>query len=773
MRRVPSLPFQAPVASDNAAPQPESFRGRRSSKKSRLAAVRNMSSAYLTNTTNQSTYQPEGPQQYHPRPPSQSSTIYAPVPFFSKLKSISRAKSPIDAASLYSYTEPQSPGSIAGSVTPWSSDTAISTSPAQKKGGILSKKSLQRTTSGPDDEFDPTTLRQNRTWPRKNPEDIYHAYDDLFADDSVEESDLGEVDMPNTRDTHSVGSGDEYYPQQGLRQGNIRTPPKPQTPPRSAPSPRLDQYMANDYRRSPSPSLPQWRQLSETSTPPQSKPPSVVDCPVTSTAQPLYALPPTPPPKSTSPVQDQSGMERRSLSPLRVDGPLSLSPTELEDAIASPGPPPGHALPPVPPTRTSSKAKWGLKRSSMRRNDSKRLRDLEEGLGITNIQPSTMYPSEQSPPTETWEQSIGYSSEEGSAGDSTGVVSQSVISEIVYTHPGNETPSLLLNSSADFDTLPLFSQRASQPSSETIMGPEIISLAIGNSGKPPSTLRHRIPRKQVRSPQKAKALLDGFMSEARDISKLNEHTGYMPQMRIVDVQDIDSGFGYSNYKDTPVASPNTDTMKEVVSSSPEPALASAGMDTKEVVFEQPTVTGNTSGTEQGKEAEGEELCEVIEKPTGHDTTHYRVFRQFLKTSGENDAFIHRFPRFDALQAQRICTHLREEYPLVPKQNGEAAKASSKTRKMVRQREIGDQMLTSMWGLMAFRWLMFGRVILSPAYEGLAAASAERLSKRSSAKSKGSATGMIGSMTSDERAEGVRSRVLDLGGNPIGKFCTMC
>lgn len=157
-----------------------------------------------------------------------------------------------------------------------------------------------------------------------------------------------------------------------------------------------------------------------------------------------------------------------------------------------------------------------------------------------------------------------------------------------------------------------------------------------------------------------------------------------------------------------------------------------------------------------------------EEDDAKDSSYLRAFRAFVKGSGDLDPFVHRMPRFDALQAQRICSHLRKDYPLIAgmnKRKSGAPKISGSTSATARQREVGEEILTSLWALMALRWMNFGRVVISPGHETLLAASAKRLTRRATVKMDQRATQMLENVASV--ADHERRRVLDLGGLPIG------
>lgn len=177
-----------------------------------------------------------------------------------------------------------------------------------------------------------------------------------------------------------------------------------------------------------------------------------------------------------------------------------------------------------------------------------------------------------------------------------------------------------------------------------------------------------------------------------------------------------------------------------------------------------------------------------------DTAYLKAFRGFLKASGDNDAFVSRGPRFDAIQAQRICSNLQDasqSEPPAPPRKGPKQRRSSKTR----HREAGEEIMTGLWSLMALRWLNFGKVIISPAHSALLAASAKQLTRRATVKANDRAANMLAEASSTSSTplvvskpplnwkqtvdpatspviapiseEKERRRVLDLGGAPVG------
>jgi len=194
-----------------------------------------------------------------------------------------------------------------------------------------------------------------------------------------------------------------------------------------------------------------------------------------------------------------------------------------------------------------------------------------------------------------------------------------------------------------------------------------------------------------------------------------------------------------------------------------------------------TLSPAASTTNQGSSSPKTVKSEGDEKPATStaekeetpriDSSYLKAFRGFVKRSGDSDPFIHRMPRFDALQAQRICSQLRNDYPLVA--SGKKAKSGSLNGVVtatVRQREAEEGILTSLWALMALRWMNFGRVVISPGHETLLAASAKRLTRRATTKMDQRATQMLENVSSGVHlGSHERRRVLDLGGAPIGRI----
>jgi hypothetical protein len=82
-------------------------------------------------------------------------------------------------------------------------------------------------------------------------------------------------------------------------------------------------------------------------------------------------------------------------------------------------------------------------------------------------------------------------------------------------------------------------------------------------------------------------------------------------------------------------------------------------------------------------------------------------------------------------------------------------------------------MTSLWALMAGRWLNFGKMIVSPAHEQLLASCMQSRTKRSKRDTIG-ITQLLSEAGIHNVSEHVsvikeKRRVLDLGGAPVGGF----
>lgn len=198
-----------------------------------------------------------------------------------------------------------------------------------------------------------------------------------------------------------------------------------------------------------------------------------------------------------------------------------------------------------------------------------------------------------------------------------------------------------------------------------------------------------------------------------------------------------------------------------------------------------TSTGLAEKTTGGLEEADEDG--IMMAVPGKDTAHLRAFRNFIKASGSNDPFVSRGPRYDAFQAQRICPHPAATAdasittPTPAPAPGKRARASSIVTTI--KRDPAEEIMTGLWTLMALRWLQFGKILISPAHGALLAASKKTLERRATLKKDDRARGMLDEAASikspNSRRTSVqqspwspigheRRRVLDLGGQPVGK-----
>jgi hypothetical protein len=192
--------------------------------------------------------------------------------------------------------------------------------------------------------------------------------------------------------------------------------------------------------------------------------------------------------------------------------------------------------------------------------------------------------------------------------------------------------------------------------------------------------------------------------------------------------------------------------------------------------EEETVPSAAASTNHSRNASADFLSEKESGSTGMamDPAYLRAFRQFVRASAENDAFISRGPRFDAIQAHRVCSRLRDEYPLqvtAPKKERRPSEAVPNSK--ARLREAGEEIMTSLWALMAARWMNHGKIIISPANETLVAHCAKQLNKRATVRFDGRAMQMLAQAGAGGKPfvgeDQERRRVLDLGGMPVGTY----
>ncbi|KAM0322838.1 hypothetical protein ACHAQA_009179 [Verticillium albo-atrum] len=155
-----------------------------------------------------------------------------------------------------------------------------------------------------------------------------------------------------------------------------------------------------------------------------------------------------------------------------------------------------------------------------------------------------------------------------------------------------------------------------------------------------------------------------------------------------------------------------------------------------------------------------------------ESAYYRAFQDYIIQRGHLDAFVHRLPRFEALQAQRVCRREYHRNQLLGKYQLSVVPQSAKKRlsanvargddvliddpeKLKREKEQEAMSQTSMsnWHVAATRILNGGRLISAPVAKRLA-----RISRMAPG------------------ADGVardRARILDLGGQATCDWAWHC
>jgi SAM-dependent methyltransferase len=155
-----------------------------------------------------------------------------------------------------------------------------------------------------------------------------------------------------------------------------------------------------------------------------------------------------------------------------------------------------------------------------------------------------------------------------------------------------------------------------------------------------------------------------------------------------------------------------------------------------------------------------------------ESAYYRAFQQFVNRSRYRDTFIHRVPRFEALQAQRVSFPVAHRAQLLSKYQLSVVPMSAKRRmsanvargdeiapedpeKLKRDKEYEalTQMASANWNVMALKILNGGRLIAAPV--------AKRLARLSSMGPK---------MDGKPRD---RARILDLGGQATCDWAWHC
>lgn len=560
-------------------------------------------------------------------------------------------------------------------------NTGISSMPNRSKGFLNRGRKILQANPTDNNEFDPTTFRQNRTrpaWGLKGQDALYGEYEDLF-DDSLDDDDedIGEDSFPSDGNEDEDGFlllrlGGEASPRtiyhrgvpvpNGMRQSGSNSPPPPIPPPKS------------------------WGKSLDLTTPPRSVFASV-DEPLTIPDIVLYDCPPTPPPKP------------------HYFAPVTSTEEPEEPHVAPPGPPP-HRPPPAAPA--------GSKRLSRRLSKSEESIPVPEGLGIITIPPLRLFSSSFVPGA----------------------------SDVLPSH-ATEVPAL--TNQYYSPQRPVYETNPADddfiPKGMSLLFDEIDTLSFEKDNiTDEETFRG--------STEMIRIILDDHPTDPSDVSAsietLTETTDNFKRIKPRVVGD-DKDMG--------------EFVPELLVAGGDGAVKRNGSVVK------PEESTSAPAT---KNPEDQTPTPDKEEDDAKDSSYLRAFRAFIKGSGDHDPFVHRMPRFDALQAQRICSHLRKDYPLIAgmnKRKSGTPKTPGATPATLKQREVGEEILTSLWALMAFKWMNFGRVVISPGHETLLAASAKRLTRRATVKMDQRATQMLENVVSV--ADHERRRVLDLGGLPIG------
>ncbi|KAI9053935.1 hypothetical protein LZ554_002879 [Drepanopeziza brunnea f. sp. 'monogermtubi'] len=164
----------------------------------------------------------------------------------------------------------------------------------------------------------------------------------------------------------------------------------------------------------------------------------------------------------------------------------------------------------------------------------------------------------------------------------------------------------------------------------------------------------------------------------------------------------------------------------------------------------------------------------LPKITAQESAYYRAFQAILARSHHRDTFVHRIPRFEALQAQRISFPLAHRAQLLGKYQLSVVPMSAKRRlsanvargdeiapedpvklKRDREYEASSQMAAANWNVQALKLLNGGRLIAAPI--------AKRLARLSSLGPKIAADGTLRE----------RARILDLGGQATCDWAWHC
>jgi SAM-dependent methyltransferase len=167
-----------------------------------------------------------------------------------------------------------------------------------------------------------------------------------------------------------------------------------------------------------------------------------------------------------------------------------------------------------------------------------------------------------------------------------------------------------------------------------------------------------------------------------------------------------------------------------------------------------------------------DIAMPLPKAVHHESAYYRAFQNYLARSRHRDTFVHRIPRFEALQAQRVSFPAAHRNQLLGKYQLSVVPMSAKRRmsanvargdeiapedpeklKRDKEHEALSQMAPATWNVMAIKLLNGGRLIAAPV--------AKRLARLSSMGPKLDGTPRD------------RARILDLGGQATCDWAWHC
>ncbi|KAL0936613.1 methyltransferase domain-containing protein [Colletotrichum truncatum] len=220
------------------------------------------------------------------------------------------------------------------------------------------------------------------------------------------------------------------------------------------------------------------------------------------------------------------------------------------------------------------------------------------------------------------------------------------------------------------------------------------------------------------------------------------------------VEAEDTGDGDGNNLD-----PIPEVMNEDADNLPEPEIALALPKKKTVRFSEFVAKTNIP-------------CRLPSKLLRQESAYYRAFQDYVIRSTKQDVFVHSLPRFEALQAQRVCLREFHRNQLLGKYQLSVVPQSAKKRlsanvargddiliddpeklKREKENEAMSQMAISTWHVAAIRMLNGGKLISAPVSKRLA-----RISRMAPVR------------------DGVardRARILDLGGQSACDWAWHC